>query len=704
MRPLLLSLLSASALAGPAFFPGQYAGGRFAPDAQPGGFEVRFSETRVQVDGDEAVVRTESRVRARTPGLRSIGLLPLPDGVGADGVHVRVDGAAVGRFLPAAEAAKVYAEVARGAGASALLGRVGAPAWLLPEVRLGAATDLVVELRLPVGRDAGLRTLTLPMPAADLAAGVRKVRVEVELHAERPLRAVFSPSHEVEVARPVEHAATVRLRAERLQHAEPLRLFWAVDDDALGLRVLTHRAEGEDVGYLMLLGNPSGAQGPVIPKDVVLALDTSGSMRGEKLEQVRSAVEYVLEHLNPTDRFNLVAFGTEVRRFRPDLVPSTADTREAARRFVEDLVAHGRTNIAGALEAGLAGTPGARPRTLLFLTDGAPTAGERDPKRVISSLPGLNRSGARVFVLGVGHDVNAHLLDQIAEQTGGSTVYVDPDDGVDVKVAALYDGLSNPVLADVGIDFGGLEVEHVYPAELPTLFRGQELLVLGRYRGGGPATITLRGSLAGEPREHAVRATLPDTAAPGHDFVASLWAARRIGELLKRLRLGGDEATRKDLVGEVVELSRRFGILTEYTEFISADERDYSLEDATARATAEVSTANAQQSGRWAVRQAANERELRTKKVSSAAANLYVDRKGRVKRAAKVRSVGRRAFYKRGEKWVQADDGRARKKRRVKRFSAEYMRLLEQDKDFARAQTLDGDMEINLGDERVEVY
>src|SRR5262249_24386296 len=150
----------------------------------------------------------------------------------------------------------------------------------------------------------------------------------------------------------------------------------------------------------------------VADKDVVFVLDTSGSMRGEKIEQARSAIDYCLEHLNTGDRFNVITFGTTVTSFRDELVPRTPGSVTAAREFVENVVANGRTNISGALEKALAGQAVAgRPRIMIFLTDGAPTAGELNPEKILEQVKKANTNGTKIFVMGVGNDVNAHLLD-----------------------------------------------------------------------------------------------------------------------------------------------------------------------------------------------------------------------------------------------------------------------------------------------------
>lgn len=148
---------------------------------------------------------------------------------------------------------------------------------------------------------------------------------------------------------------------------DDFRLFWVADKDDLGLRVLSYRGQGKEDGFFMLLGNPTGAAvEKVVEKDVIFVLDTSGSMRGEKIEQARSAIEYCLDHLNKGDRFNIITFGTTVSNFRDDLVALSPATLAAGREFIDNVVANGRTNISGALEKALA-------------SKAAPARGWRDP-------------------------------------------------------------------------------------------------------------------------------------------------------------------------------------------------------------------------------------------------------------------------------------------------------------------------------------
>jgi Ca-activated chloride channel family protein len=527
----------------------------------------------------------------------------------------------------------------------------------------------------------------------------------VDLKTKDPLRTVFSPTHHAAVQRKGLNEATATVKADHWSGLDDFRLFWVADKDDLGLRVLAFRGSAKEDGFFMLLGNPTGATADrAVEKDVILVLDTSGSMRGEKIEQARSALDYCLEHLNKGDRFNVITFGSTVKSFRDDLVPLAKDTLTAAREFVENVVANGQTNIAGALEKALAGkaTPG-RERIMIFLTDGAPTVGERAPDKILEQVKKANTAGTKVFVMGVGHDVNAHLLDRLAEVTDGSSEFVAPREELDAKVATLYDRLSHPVLSGVSVSFAEAGAKSVLPSKLPVLFKGSEIMMVGRYSEGGKHTFTISGTLSGKPMKYTCEVDLPKGPADStNEFLAPLWAARQIGYLLQQIRLHGPN---KELIEEVVRLSKQYGIVTEYTDFIAMGDaagkggKDMMYAEAAKR----VAAARGEQAGAWAVAQAANDKALQNRAVAAPEANVFRDRRGNVQSVRTVTQVGRRAFYLQDGQWVDAEDAGTRKTRVVKLFSPEYMELLRSDPVFAKAQQLGWALAINIGDERIVV-
>jgi Ca-activated chloride channel family protein len=308
-------------------------------------------------------------------------------------------------------------------------------------------------------------------------------------------------------------------------------------------------------------------QDEAVAKDVVLVLDTSGSMMGVKMDQAKRALNYVLDQLGPNDRFNIVSFSTGVRPYASDL--RFAEERADAKRFVERLKAGGSTDINRALLEALAmlrQSPDAnRPALVIFLTDGLPTQGITDVDQIIANVQREATKQVRLFAFGVGDDVNTTLLDSVSQQHRGASAYVRPNEPLDEIVSGFYAKVSTPVLADIKLDFGNVLIEDTYPYPLPDLFAGGQLVLVGRYRRGGTVDIRLTGEVNGKPQEHIYRGQR-FTDAGGDPFIARLWATRKIGHLLTQIRLKGSV---RELVLELVDLCVRYGIVTPNTSYLA---------------------------------------------------------------------------------------------------------------------------------------
>jgi len=233
----------------------------------------------------------------------------------------------------------------------------------------------------------------------------------------------------------------------------------------------------------------------------------------------------------------------------------------------------GGTAIYDALHKALALRPGqpGRPFMVIFLTDGKPTIGATDEDQIAASVSRDKAGNTRVFCFGIGTDVNTHLLDKITETTRAFSQYVFPDEDLEVKVSNFFTKVKDPVLADPKLGFGGgLRVTKLYPAPLPDLFKGEQLVLVGRYAGRGDCAIELSGMVNGKVQKFTYEVEFPERAAE-HDFIPRLWATRRVGYLLDEIRLHGEN---KELRDEVTELARAYGIVTPYTAYlIVEDER-----------------------------------------------------------------------------------------------------------------------------------
>jgi Ca-activated chloride channel homolog len=486
-------------------------------------------------------------------------------------------------------------------------------------------------------------------------------------------RDAFSPTHPVTTERA---RGTMTVRPRQAPTGD-FALFLPFAERIAGVTVAAHRPPGED-GYLMLTLSPGAAAASRVPRDVTAVVDVSGSMSGEKMEQARRALHQLLGSLGREDRVRLIAFSSQVRSWREEWTAATPQQLRSAAGWVDELRADGGTNIHEALARAFdAESPPARLPIVVFLTDGLPTVGETNVER-ITGLAESRRGRARVFALGVGYDVNTALLDRLSEAARGTTQYVRPSEDVEHAVSVLAARIRHPVLTDLQLNIAGATVSEVYPHQLPDLFAGEDLVIFGRYRGAGAARITVEGRREGRTERLATRAELPRVER-GSDYIATLWAARKIGDLDRRIRSAqADGASRRQvaaLIEELRETALRYGLLSEHTSYL-VQEPVLALDRAMMAPAAPVS-------GQAAVLRA--EESRRSREVASvadmqavqtfAAARLGAGAAA-VKAGTDVRTLGGRTFRQRNGEWHDAahvDGGRVES---IEPYSAAFFAVL----------------------------
>ena len=243
--------------------------------------------------------------------------------------------------------------------------------------------------------------------------------------------------------------------------------------------------------------------------------------------------------------------------------------REKALVFIDGIEGRGVTNINDALRVALAENPDPnRPRIIVFLTDGQPTVGVTNAAQILENVAKANRNLFRIFVFGVGYDVNDHMLDKMAVDNGGTCNYVTPNEDIEDAVSSLFRKMNEPVLVDVEINFGGIVTKELTPKNLPDLFREEQLTILGRYEGHGDTVLKLRGIIGSERHEFSKNVHFSELETD-NDFLPHLWAQGKIAELVDQAALG-DESD--ELYKEIKRLSEKYGVPTPYTSFVDAND------------------------------------------------------------------------------------------------------------------------------------
>ncbi len=578
MRRTLAALTVAAAAL--ALGPNAFASGLLLPRDSSEPLAVRYHRVSVDAHDGTAVTKVEQVFTNRTGrDLEATFLFPLPEGAVIVDFRLMVNGEMKqGEVLPRERAKAIYEGIVAQMKDPALVEWVGDSLFQARIYPVVAGGDQRIELTytqvLPFLDGAYKLVHPLRTPRA-ASRTLEDMTLTVKLANVTPLRAIYSPTHRISVQRKGEHNATVGFEQEQAALDTDFVLYVSVSRADVGLQVLSHRPPGEP-GYFMVLASPrevfEGSE--LAHKNVTFVLDTSGSMAGGKLEDARRALSWCLDQLGPGDHFNVIRFSSDVESFAETAQPADAPHLAEARRFVAGFEAAGGTAIDAALETALRAVDGqtqtdAEPHIVLFITDGRPTVGETARDKILERAARFDQRGAtRLFALGVGEELDAQLLDRLAQAHGGTSAYLGADDDLDRQISALYSQLSHPVVTDLRLEVRNISPYAMLPRALPDLFKGQQLVVLGRYRKAGDALVRLRGRMNGEERTWDFEAPLPERR-DDQAFIASIWAHRQVGFLLDEIRQRGESA---ELREEVVQLATRYGIVTPFTSYLVTED------------------------------------------------------------------------------------------------------------------------------------
>jgi len=583
-----------------------FADGIVIPHPRPGEtippLSVKYH--RVQVEIRDQVARTsidQVFINNHSRDIEGTFIFPLPENAAISEFALFVgDKKIEGEILDSREARKIYEDIVRRLKDPGLLEYIGRNTFRARIFPIPARGEKRIQLSYSeiLKAERGLVRYVYPLNTERFSLRpIEDVSVSVKIDSKAPLANVYSQSHRVSVRKDGPNRATVGFEEKNVKPDKDFVVFYSVASDDVGMSFLNF-SEGND-NYFLLLAAPRyvEAREKVLNKNLVFVFDSSGSMSGKKIVQTKEAARFIINHLDDRDRFSIIDFDDGVSLFADELVAASGENKEKALKFIDGAEDSGGTNINEALLGALRMMPqGERPSYILFLTDGLPTVGVTGIGEILKNAAQANRTKTRLFVFGVGYDVNTELLDKLSLDSRGTSVYVGENEDLEVAISGFYEKISSPLLSDLSLSFKGIETYQVYPQTLPDLFKGSQLVVLGKHRGDGPVSIHLKGKVG-----QAEKTFILENQQPGRDeassFLPRLWATRRIGYLLEAIRMNGEE---KELVDEVRNLGLKYGIVTPYTSFLVTEDERQTIAAAApaARGTAARRTAPGTRPGR----------------------------------------------------------------------------------------------------------
>lgn len=603
-------------------------------------------------------------------------LFPLPKGAALQDLKLSINGELVsGEAMNAAQARQIYEEIVRRQRDPALVEWMG---YGLLRTRIfpiapGEEKKIVVRFQSVAEREGDALRMDYfrgMSQGVDARGGDGDGRSRTSFTLRYPADAVYgnaySPTHSLATER-VGSMREVKVNGD----GREITLLVPVRRSTEAAISMLAYAPARENGFALITVSPPAVAPPVTARDVTLVLDVSGSMSGVKIRQAQAAGKQVLATLRPADRFRLIDFSTDVRTFRDEFVNATQENIRAASRYLDGLDASGSTNISGALDEALRpAVSSGRLGLVLFVTDGQPTVGERDPETIATRVAAA-RGTRRIFSFGVGADLNVALVERLALEGRGTAQFVRPDESVERAVSIVASRLTNPVVTDLKVYADGVRLLKFHPSQPADIFAGQDFVMLTRYDGSGGTRLRFEGRTANGPVQWSSRVVFPSSSSE-NSFLARLWATQRIGYLSAEKRRNGGSTEVDD---EIRDLGERYGIPTEFSSYLvvepGMDRRRQGIVPLNAPVTTGVAggISGANEKTFEAARASALQRSALSLQAADAASEL--------KDEQTLKRSGDRLFAKRDSVWTDTGLKDSLKRVKVRAYSAAYFRILE---------------------------
>ncbi|MBN1445349.1 MAG: VWA domain-containing protein [Candidatus Omnitrophica bacterium] len=706
------------------------------PGSTPYPLEVKYHHVEVEI-GKNRIAKTNISQEFYNPTgsrLEGMYIFPVPDGAVLSGFSMDINGREVpAELLPADKAKKIYEDIVRKMKDPALLEYSGRDAFKVRIYPIEPRSTKKVNIGYGqlLKSDAGMLNYVYPLNTEKFSSKpVEEVSIRINLETKEKIKTLYCPTHEIKIRKQDGYRAAVNFEEKNVLPDKDFSFYYSTDKADLGVGLLTHKTAGED-GFFILNVSPSDepAYEKVLQKNIVFVIDTSGSMAGKKLEQAKNALIFCIENLNKKDRFEIIRFSTEAENLFGSLKTADGNNLNSAKTFIENMRPIGGTNIEEALSRAFSSMEADRekkPSNIIFITDGKPTIGMTDEDGLAELVRKANKNMARVFVFGIDYGINTHLLDRIAEISAGYRTYVTPEENLELKLSSFYEKIKFPVFSNLSIDFGGLKVKAAYPKKLPDLFKNSPVIITGRYKKGGSTKITLEGIIAGGSKKFEYTLDFPPENTQ-NEFIPQIWAAQHIGYLLDEIRLNGENTETKD---EIIEVARKYGIITPYTSFLIMEEEDRRRADGDSRPAVQLLRNEVaadkllnesmrkdyggirEKEGKGSVAASSEiyslQNAVNSEQIYQGRERLsYMDGSGnRQNLASQMKNIQGRAVYQSSNIWIDSEIQNVRNAniKKIQFASAEYFELIDKEPESAQFLSLGRNVQFLLNNTVYEIY
>jgi Ca-activated chloride channel family protein len=398
----------------------------------------------------------------------------------------------------------------------------------------------------------------------DVVEGTLSVRLE--LKSAWPVSAVRAPGFEadVNVTQHDEGHYVVTLDRQNATLGRDFVLYYKLADDLPGrVEMLTYRPDDKTPGTFMMILTPGLDLKPVTRgADYVFVLDVSGSMDGGKIRALARGVAQAIGELRGDDRYRVVLFNNTAGELTRGWTPATPENARVTIAEVEKLRADRSTNLFAGLKLGLKHLDDDRVTSIILVTDAVTNTGVVDPKAFHKLMKEYD---LRVFGFLMGNSANWPLMRTIADASGGFYAGVSTADDIVGQILLAKSKITHECIHDANLRIKGVDTWGTTDEMIGKVYRGQQLVIFGRYEKPGEASVTLAASLSGQDQTYETTVLFPETD-PLHPELERLWALDRIDDMQTKIDAGLMSPGEGEQV--MTSLGVDYQIVTDYTSMV----------------------------------------------------------------------------------------------------------------------------------------
>jgi Ca-activated chloride channel family protein len=424
--------------------------------------------------------------------------------------------------------------------------------------------------------------------------------LRVSLHAGFKVKGIKSEFHPITVKRLTDGSHHIQISKGSVTNQDFV-LNWRPELGAAPQSVnYTQQVNGDEYGLIMLLPPINTEQfTQTQPREMILVLDTSGSMEGDAIKQAKKALFLAVEQLQETDNFNIIEFNSYAQNLWKSPKLANTNNKQDAKHFVNSLSANGGTEMKSALKLAFSQprvNDSSALRQIVFITDGSVGNEESLMQLIADKLV-----NTRLFTVGIGSAPNSYFMSEAAKMGKGTFTYIGSIAQVQEKMLTLLTKLQYPALTDIELQLNSSSLQsnrqlEFYPNVISDLYKDEPLVLsyrltagiieaghsLGSGSSSGTSSYIDSGndlskiSLTAQYQQKAWESSLELNAQTRQSGLNVLWAREKISQLTRdkrraSMRPSSSVAEQNEYQSQITETALAHHLVSQYTSLVAVD-------------------------------------------------------------------------------------------------------------------------------------